>query len=141
MKLRGYYAVVLGLLLLALGLASGCSRSRLYPADLEGAQAAPDAGPDGQQDQRERPADDTQRLVFETVDKVDLVFVIDNSLSMGDKQELLRDAVPNLLERLINPPCISRDDRNDVVEVDVPKRRVRRATSRSSSRSSTCTSA
>lgn len=66
------------------------------------------------------PPPDTQRLVFDKVDKVDLLFVIDNSPSMADKQELLKDAVPTLLERLINPPCISRDDRGVVVEVDGP---------------------
>jgi hypothetical protein len=34
------------------------------------------------------------------VDKVDLLFAIDNSASMGDKQAILRDVVPDLLERL-----------------------------------------
>ncbi|HEU5073228.1 MAG TPA: hypothetical protein VFU02_03630, partial [Polyangiaceae bacterium] len=66
------------------------------------------------------PPDDTQRLVFGAVDKVDLLFVIDNSISMADKQELLKEAVPTLLERLINPPCISAADRNDAVHVDGP---------------------
>lgn len=70
--------------------------------------------------ERLRPPRDTQRIVFERVDQVDLLFVIDNSLSMTDKQELLKDAVPTLLERLINPPCISEQDRNDVVEVAGP---------------------
>ena len=38
-----------------------------------------------------------------SADKIDLLFMIDNSRSMADKQEILRDAVPVLLERLINP--------------------------------------
>jgi hypothetical protein len=38
--------------------------------------------------------------------KVDLLFMIDNSGSMGDKQELLGEAIPDLLNRLINPNCI-----------------------------------
>ncbi len=38
--------------------------------------------------------------------KVDLLFMIDNSGSMGDKQELLRQAVPDLLDRLIRPKCV-----------------------------------
>src|SRR5690606_17170499 len=63
---------------------------------------------------------DTQLVVFETIDKVDLLFVIDNSPSMADKQELLRQAVPTLLERLINPPCISVVDPNDAVAVEGP---------------------
>ncbi len=43
-------------------------------------------------------------------DKIDLLFVIDNSLSMGDKQEVLAAAVPQLLARLTNPDCIVPDD-------------------------------
>ena len=40
------------------------------------------------------------------VDKIDLVFMIDNSISMGDKQLLLADAIPVLMSRLIDPPLI-----------------------------------
>src|SRR5256885_13036719 len=40
------------------------------------------------------------------IDKVDLLFAIDNSASMGDKQDLLADAVPVLVNRLLNPNCI-----------------------------------
>jgi hypothetical protein len=39
------------------------------------------------------------------VDKIDLLFVVDNSVSMADKQQILKDAVPGLLQRLINPNC------------------------------------
>ncbi len=45
--------------------------------------------------------------------KVDLLFMIDNSGSMGDKQELLRQAIPDLIGRLIGPKCI--DDSNVIV--------------------------
>jgi hypothetical protein len=38
--------------------------------------------------------------------KLDLLFVIDNSVSMSDKQSLLGAAVPGLLERLTNPDCV-----------------------------------
>ena len=38
--------------------------------------------------------------------KVDLLFMIDNSASMGDKQELLRLTVPDLLGRFLNPSCV-----------------------------------
>ena len=38
--------------------------------------------------------------------KVDLLLVIDNSASMGDKQDLLRFAVPDLIARLVTPNCI-----------------------------------
>ncbi len=38
--------------------------------------------------------------------KVDLLFMIDNSASMGDKQELLRRSVPDLVRRLVAPNCV-----------------------------------
>ncbi len=41
-----------------------------------------------------------------TVDKVDILFDIDNSASMGDKQEYLKAAIPDLVNRLINPNCV-----------------------------------
>jgi len=40
------------------------------------------------------------------VDKIDLLFMIDNSISMADKQAVLGDAVPVLLNRLVTPACI-----------------------------------
>jgi hypothetical protein len=40
------------------------------------------------------------------IDKIDILFMIDNSLSMGDKQAVLAAAVPQLLSRLTNPDCI-----------------------------------
>jgi hypothetical protein len=40
------------------------------------------------------------------VDKIDLLFMIDNSLSMADKQQILAAAVPVLVERLITPTCV-----------------------------------
>ncbi|HEX8791767.1 MAG TPA: hypothetical protein VF765_12515 [Polyangiaceae bacterium] len=46
------------------------------------------------------------RLQRQTIDKVDLLFMIDNSASMGDKQTILNLAVPLLLRRLVQPNCI-----------------------------------
>jgi hypothetical protein len=43
----------------------------------------------------------------EVVDKIDLLFMIDNSRSMGDKQALLAQAVPKLMGRLVVPRCLS----------------------------------
>jgi hypothetical protein len=40
------------------------------------------------------------------VDKIDLLFMIDNSISMADKQAILADAVPLLVTRLITPLCV-----------------------------------
>jgi hypothetical protein len=42
----------------------------------------------------------------QTIDKVDLLFMIDNSPSMGDKQTLLALAVPNMISRLVTPNCL-----------------------------------
>ncbi len=38
--------------------------------------------------------------------KVDLLIMVDNSISMSDKQALLRRTAPDLLAGLVNPPCI-----------------------------------
>jgi hypothetical protein len=38
--------------------------------------------------------------------KIDLLFVIDNSRTMADKQSVLQSAVPDLVERLVNPNCV-----------------------------------
>jgi len=40
------------------------------------------------------------------VDKLDLLFMIDNSASMGDKQVLLAQAVPDMITRLVMPNCV-----------------------------------
>ena len=41
------------------------------------------------------------------IDKIDLLFVIDNSISMADKQIILRDAVPQLVNRLVSPITVN----------------------------------
>jgi hypothetical protein len=40
------------------------------------------------------------------VNKIDLLFDIDNSASMGDKQQFLAQAIPDLLARLVTPNCV-----------------------------------
>ena len=40
-----------------------------------------------------------------TIDKVDILFDIDNSASMGDKQAYLGQAIPDLVNRFVNPGC------------------------------------
>jgi hypothetical protein len=42
----------------------------------------------------------------DVIDKLDLLFDIDNSASMGDKQDYLKLAIPSLIDRLINPNCV-----------------------------------
>jgi hypothetical protein len=46
------------------------------------------------------------------IDKIDLLFVIDNSASMGDKQEYLAQAVPQLITRLVTPNCVDQNGKN-----------------------------
>ena len=48
-----------------------------------------------------------------SVDKLDILFAVDNSASMGDKQLLLAQAVPDLVARLVTPNCV--DDNGAVV--------------------------
>ncbi|AKU93684.1 hypothetical protein AKJ09_00348 [Labilithrix luteola] len=48
----------------------------------------------------------TTSLSQAQVDKVDLLFMIDNSASMGDKQAVLADAVPQLIQGLLKPKCV-----------------------------------
>ena len=46
------------------------------------------------------------QIVQTAVDKIDLLFMIDNSVSMADKQEILKSAVPLLVKRLVTPICL-----------------------------------
>jgi hypothetical protein len=41
-----------------------------------------------------------------SVDKIDLLLMVDNSSSMGDKQDILSVAIPDLLGELLNPSCV-----------------------------------
>jgi hypothetical protein len=81
---RGVWAFLAGALLACGGTVSG-------PTD-----GGPDAG---------TPWNGTP-LKEGSADKVDLLFAIDNSASMGDKQSLLAAAVPTLIGRLLNPDCV-----------------------------------
>jgi hypothetical protein len=46
----------------------------------------------------------------QAVDKIDLLFDIDNSASMGDKQDYLKKAIPDLINRLVLPNCVDTMD-------------------------------
>ncbi|NUP13028.1 MAG: hypothetical protein HOW73_43870 [Polyangiaceae bacterium] len=48
---------------------------------------------------------DTEPEVVPPVDKVDLLLVVDNSMSMADKQAILAPSVRRLITNLVNPPC------------------------------------
>jgi hypothetical protein len=58
-----------------------------------------------------------EKLPRSNVDKIDLLLMLDNSGSMGDKQAILSAAVPELVRGLLNPNCV---DENGVV-VSTPK--------------------
>ena len=46
------------------------------------------------------------QIVQTAVSKIDLLFMVDNSASMADKQEILKAAVPVLVGRLVSPICV-----------------------------------
>lgn len=48
--------------------------------------------------------------------KLDLLFVVDNSINMADKQEYLAHAAPKLIEQLADPPCIDDDGQGGTTE-------------------------
>jgi len=50
---------------------------------------------------------------------IDLLFVVDNSTSMADKQALLKQAVPEMVQRLVTPDCVKRDEKGVVIDRDV----------------------
>jgi hypothetical protein len=47
----------------------------------------------------------TEKVKSKRVDKIDLLLMIDNSVSMADKQKALAKAVPDLVQQIVNPPC------------------------------------
>jgi hypothetical protein len=51
--------------------------------------------------------------------KVDLLFDIDNSASMGDKQAYLAQAIPDLITRLVTPNCVDSGGNATGVVADV----------------------
>ncbi|MBI4701294.1 MAG: hypothetical protein HY744_09065, partial [Deltaproteobacteria bacterium] len=52
-----------------------------------------------------------ERLWQDSVDKVDILLAIDNSRSMADKQQILKEAVPDLVGALVNPRCVDENDK------------------------------
>ncbi len=63
-----------------------------------GASVAPEGG--------SLPTPEVQRATPASASKIDLLLMIDNSSSMADKQTILAQAVPDLVNRLVNPACI-----------------------------------
>jgi hypothetical protein len=50
------------------------------------------------------------------VDKIDLLFMIDNSASMADKQAILAEAVPDLVQRLVTPKVVNGEPEFEPIE-------------------------
>ena len=63
-----------------------------------GRESAPEPSP-------EEPEESQAGLAV--FDKVDLLFVVDNSMSMLEEQQVLASSVEKLLRGMINPPCVS----------------------------------
>ncbi len=84
--LRAGLAAVVGAGVTA-GLATGCLNRKVSPAEPNTTNVF------------------VTQITVSAVDKIDLLFVIDNSISMADKQDILRDAVPEMLTRLLQPYC------------------------------------
>jgi hypothetical protein len=80
--------------------ATACSRSGLRIDTLGAISASVDGG-------LPRTATALPPNIMQArADKIDLLFVIDNSGSMRDKQQILSSAVPDLVDRLVNPLCV-----------------------------------
>ncbi len=48
-----------------------------------------------------------EQVINTEIEAIDLLFVIDNSVSMADKQEILQEAVPKMVSRLVTPDCVN----------------------------------
>lgn len=58
-----------------------------------------------------------EQIQNKTIDAIDLLFVIDNSVSMADKQAILQKAVPQMVTRLVTPDCVTRNvETNEVTD-------------------------
>jgi hypothetical protein len=85
----------------------GCSRSELeLPEAVR--NAPPSAPPFGRSPEQA------------VADRIDLLLVIDDSGSMIDKQQLLADALPDLVERLTHPACV--DSSGAAIAAQPPRR-------------------
>ena len=79
---------------IALALVASCRANGGDPAS-----AQPDASPEDPDGSLLDPS------ASGPIDKVDLLLMVDNSLYIRDKQELLSEAIPDFLTRLIDPLC------------------------------------
>ncbi len=88
--------------LLGLSLSVACGEEVDDPAPDDCALAPWSCGPGAD-------GPDVKTMRTSNVDKIDLLFVIDNSVSMAEKQRILKESAPNLLGRLMQPDCLNED--------------------------------
>ncbi len=106
----GAVLAALGALCLGAVALGGCGGE---PAKGDAASTGGGAGAEGRGDGGGESPSDSGILIgsagWQTVDKADLLFVIDNSVSMLEKQVLFEQAVPALVRRLAEPGCVEPD--------------------------------
>ena len=59
-----------------------------------------------------------KKVPVNNVTKIDLLFVIDNSASMADKQAVMKQAVPAMLSRLVTPNCVEEDKAGNIIRTE-----------------------
>src|SRR4051794_29920138 len=89
--------------------ASGSNGTTDHPSDSGTGGASGGSGTGGATEAGVAPDSDTPISPAPKTSKLDLLFMIDSSSSMADKQEVLAQAVPDLVYRLVNPPCVNDD--------------------------------
>jgi hypothetical protein len=67
---------------------------------------AADGAVDGGSGSKDGSSTDASPRRIASIEKVDVLFDVDNSASMGDKQNYLTAAIPDLINRLLNPNCV-----------------------------------
>ncbi|HSC86409.1 MAG TPA: hypothetical protein VLC09_04035 [Polyangiaceae bacterium] len=103
-------------LLSAAGLAAGCGGTPEGDADGQGGAGGADGPATGGATSDGGEVPPIRVVEHGRVDKIDLLFVIDNSTSMADKQTVLSAAIPRLVQRLVEPECVTRAGGGEVLE-------------------------
>ncbi len=62
----------------------------------------------------------TVDLGEDRIDKIDILLAIDDSGSMGDKQVIMSEAIPRLIESLVNPDCVANDPQAGLAPITPP---------------------
>ena len=106
--------------LLLLGLAQACGgafrEDGTHPSGGDAGEASNDAGEVDGDAAGEVDGGAASKSYFvdllssRTVTKVDLLFMVDNSIGMADKQALFTEAIPALVQRLVSPRCVDATD-------------------------------